>query len=154
MFSKEEEKELKIQFWGGLNEVLEGEKGLHANKVNWMNFNTKIKPLYFRMEADEKGARLCIDIQFIDDDIREIFYEQFTEFSTILNERFANNLKWLPTFEHSNGKTISRIVSAKDGLSMYKKEDWPAMHEFLRSQFVILEHFWSEFGEVFLNLKK
>lgn len=154
MFSKEEEKEIKIQFWGSLNEVLENEKGMHANKVNWMNFNTNIKPLYFRMEADDKGARLCIDIQFVDDGLRELFYEQFTEFSDILNERFANNLAWLPTFDHSNGKTISRIVSNKEGLNMYNKADWAEMHEFLRSQFVILERFWAEFGEVFQNLKK
>lgn len=153
MFTKEEEKQLKLDFWGGLNEILELEKGFHANKVNWMNFNTNIKPLYFRMEADEVGARLCMDIQFPDDGIRAIFYEQFTEFEAILNERFGGNTKWQPSFQHSNGKTISRISVEHEGVSMRDKNDWPKMYEFLRENFVKLEHFWAEFGEVFIQLK-
>lgn len=154
MYTKDEEKNLKLEFWGGLNEILELERGFHANKVSWMSFNTNIKPLYFRMEADEVGARLCIDLQFPDDGIRALFYDQFTEFETILNERFEGNTKWQPTFLHSNGKTISRISVEQTGVSIKNKEDWPAIYTFLRDNFVKLEHFWAEFGEVFIQLKR
>lgn len=153
MYSKDEEKQLRLDFWGGLNAELELERGSHASKVNWMNFNTKIKPLYFRMEADENGARLCIDIQFLDKGIRELFYEQFTEFKDILNKRFDGNTKWQPEFEHSNGRTISRISMEEDKGSLYDREKWADMYVFLKENFIKLEEFWSEFGDVFLNLK-
>ena len=153
MYSKEEEKQLKIEFWGQLNELLELERGLHANKVVWMNFNTKIKQLFFRMEADEAGARLCIDLQFLDKGIRELYYEQFTEFKNILDEKFEGKTIWQPAYEHWNGKTISRISIDKEGVNMYNRNDWPVIHEFLRDNFVKLENFWAEFGDVFLNLK-
>lgn len=153
MFSKEEEKQLRIDFWGGLNGELEKQRGLHGNKVNWMNFNTKIKPVYFRMEADGRGARLCIDLQFNDDGIRELFYEQFTEFESILTKSFGEDLLWYPEFEHSNGKTVSRIAIEKSNVNLFKREDWPEMQRFLKSNFIKLEAFWAEFGEVFVNLK-
>lgn len=153
MFSKEEEKAIRLQFWSTLEKRMESIKGVHGNKVSWMSFNTKIKPLYFRMEADNVGARLCIDIQFNDDGIRELFYEQFTEFENLLSERFESQLNWYANFEHSNGKTISRIAIEKTGVKLYNREDWPIMHDFLIDQFVRLESFWAEFGEVFLNLK-
>lgn len=153
MYSKDEEKQLKLDFWGGLNELLELEKGYHANKVNWMNFNTNIKPLYFRMEADEVGARLCIDLQFPDDGIRALFYEQFTEFETKLNQVFDGNTLWQPQFLHSNGKTISRISVELKEVSIRDRADWDKMYAFLRDNFVKLEHFWAEFGEVFIQLK-
>jgi len=153
MYTKEQEKALKFKFWGGLNEQLELEKGFHANKVNWMNFNTNIKPLYFRMEADEVGARLCIDLQFPDDGIRALYYEQFTEFETKLNQLFEGNTKWQTNFLHTNGKTISRISIELEEVSIRNEKDWPKMYAFLTTNFVKLEHFWAEFGEVFIQLK-
>jgi hypothetical protein len=152
MFTKDEEKEIKLQFWHGLTQELNHVKGLHANKVNWTNFNTSIRHMYFRMEADENGARLCIDLQFPDQGIRELFYEQFTEFSNILNKRFEDRLIWLPTFQHWNGKTISRIYVGMEG-NFYDRSQWPEMFTFLTQNFTILEAFWSEFGDVFKNMK-
>jgi hypothetical protein len=118
-----------------------------------MNFNTNIKPLYFRMEADEVGARLCIDLQFPDDGIRALFYEQFTEFETKLNQVFDGNTVWQPQFLHSNGKTISRISIELKEVSIRNRSDWDNIYAFLRDNFVKLEHFWAEFGEVFIHLK-
>lgn len=153
MFSKDEEKQLKIEFWGTLNTKLELERGFHANKVSWMSFNTKIKQLFFRMEADRESANLCIDMQFLDDGIRALYYEQFTEFQKILDERLLGEIKWQETFQHSNGKTISRISVGMTGVDMYNKADWPAMHDFLKDNFLKLEGFWVEFSEVFVALK-
>ena len=153
MFSKDEEKQLKIEFWGTLNEQLELERGHQANKFIWMNFNTTIKQLFFRMEADRESAQLCIDLQFLDPGITALYYEQFTEFQNILEERLEGEIKWLPQFEHSNGKTISRISVGLSGVDIYKKSDWPTMHEFLKKNFIKLESFWAEFGEVFVALK-
>lgn len=153
MFTKEEAKQLNIDFWGGLNERLEKVRGEHGNKVNWMNFNTNVRHLYFRMEADTEGARLCIDLQFPDDGVREVFYEQFTEFKSILDKSLDGDVEWLEQFEHSNGKQISRIVVKKEGVNFLNKAHWEEMHSFLQTNFVKLEGFWSEFGEVFQNLK-
>ncbi len=152
MFSKDELKALKLNFWGSLNETFSEIRGVNGNKVNWTNFNTKLKDLYFRMEADDQGCRLCIDMQFADEGIRTLFYDQFEEFKAILEGHFEA-LKWHPSFEHSNGKTISRIVLNQEGTNMYNKEDWPQMHDFLTTNFSKLEAFWAEFSEVFVQLK-
>lgn len=153
MFSKEETKQLKLDFWTGLGERLELEKGLHGNKVNWMSFNTKIKHLYFRMEVDEMAARLCIDLQFPDQGIREIYFEQFTAFENILTEKFEAKIHWQPVFMHSNGKKIARISVQKKEVNIYNRNDWEDIYLFLINHFTKLEHFWAEFSEVFTSLK-
>jgi hypothetical protein len=152
MFTKEEAKELRIEFWSKLQDQMEKIKNPHGSKVDWMNYNTGIKHLYFRMEADEEGCRLCIDLQFKDDDIREIFWEQFLEFKNILNELYKG-LKWYEEFDHWNGKRISRIAMEKGECSYLNKKDWDKMHLFLKLNFKKLDEFWDEFGEVFKNLK-
>jgi hypothetical protein len=153
MFSKEEAKIKKIEFWQSLNEKLEMEKGVHGNKVNWTSFNTEIKHLYFRMEADEKVARLCIDMQFPNAGIREIYFEQFTELKNKLDEAFDSKLIWLPTHAHWNGKTIARICVEESGVNILNEPDWGKMQSFLVHNFVKLEAFWAEFGDIFKNLK-
>ena len=43
MYSKEEFKQLKLDFWSGLEKELKEIKNPHGSKVNWMNYNTKVK---------------------------------------------------------------------------------------------------------------
>jgi len=154
MFTKEEEKQIRFDFWSELNDQLDQVRGVNGNKVNWTNFNTHIRHLYFRMEADQQGTRLCIDLQFPDESIRSLFYEQFTEFEQKLSDHFGDLLIWTPRFDHTNGKEIARIAISLDGPNLFKREDWPAMHTFLVDNFKKLERFWSDFSEIFVQLKK
>jgi hypothetical protein len=152
MFSKEEKKQMKLEFWSRLEDQMEKLKNPHGSKVFWLDYTTGIKDLYFRMEADETAVRLCIDLQFNDAGIREVYYEQFDEFRDMLNGLFKE-LNWQKDFEHSNGKTISRISIERTGVNIYNKKDWDKMHLFLKLNFVKLDRFWDEFKEVFFNLK-
>lgn len=152
MLSKEEAKELRIEFWNKLENQMDKMKNPHGSKVSWMNYNTGVKHLYFRMEADEEGARLCIDLQFPDQGIRELYYEQFTEFQNILNDLFKE-MQWHPEWDHWNGKRISRIVIEKDCCNLNRQSDWDKMQLFLKLNFKKLDEFWCDFGDVFKNLK-
>lgn len=104
------------------------------------------------MEADENGCRLCVDLQFPDDGVREVFYEQFEEFANILNDTFKD-LQWHKEWEHWNGKLISRLMVEKTECNLNRQSDWDKMHLFLKLNFKKLDEFWSDFGEVFQNLK-
>lgn len=153
MFTKEEKKKLKLEFWSRLEDQMTRLKNPHGSKVNWMNYNTGINHLYFRMEADEKAARLCIDLQFPDNGVREVYWDQFEEFRDLLNDRFKGKLIWLKEFDHENGKTISRIYLEKAEVNINNQKDWDKMHLFLKLSFVKLDEFWDEFSDVFLQLK-
>ena len=152
MFTKEEAKENKIAFWTKLDNELSKKRNAHGSKINWLSYPTGIKNLYFRMEADEEAVRLVIDLQFPDAGIRELYFQQFQEFQKILEERFKTVI-WEKDFEHWNGKQISRIYLEKGGVNINRREDWDKMHLFLKLNFVKLDAFWDEFGEVFKLLK-
>lgn len=153
MFTKEEKKKLKLEFWSRLEDQMTRLKNPHGSKVHWMNYNTGINHLYFRMEADEKAARLCMDLQFPDNGVREVYWDQFEEFRDLLNDRFKGKLIWLKEFEHENGKTISRVYLEKAEVNINNQKDWDRMHLFLKLSFAKLDEFWDEFSDVFLQLK-
>ena len=153
MFSREEKRQNRIDFWDKLENELSSKRNPHGTKVNWMNYNTGFNDMYFRMEADEGAVRLCIDIQMNDEGIRELIYQQFEEFADILKEYFKDNLIWTKEFEHSNGCMVSRLSMEKDDVNILRKSDWDKMQLFLKINFVKLDQFWSEYAEVFKNLK-
>lgn len=153
MFTSDEKKDLIRRFWQQLNEKLTIAGKKKGRNIDWMNYPNKINHLYFRMEADTELARFCIDIQFLDPGVREVFFEQFEEFKVMLTENMPHDLKWLKSFEHPNKKTIARIHSEVKEISIYDEKTWPVAHQFLLDDFLAFDDFWQDFGEVFRNLK-
>lgn len=153
MYSKEEKKNLKIEFWDTLNETLSAKGKSKGRNLEWMNYPTQLKPLFFRMEADESAARMCIDVQFMNDGIREVYFEQFQEFENILKKSLGEDLKFVKDYEHWNGKTISRIYTELPNVNIFDKNDWEKMQSFLVEKFLLVDEFWLEFCEVFYALK-
>ena len=153
MYSKEEKKELKVGFWTELNDKLAEAGKAKGRNLEWMNYPTNIKRLFFRMEADETTARLCIDLQFLSKGIREVYYLQFQEFENKLKEAFTSEVHYVSDYEHWNGKTISRIYCELNGVNINNTEDWKNIHDFLIENFLNLDAFWEEFNALFLALK-
>lgn len=153
MYSKEEKKELKVGFWTELNDKLTETGKAKGRNLEWMNYPTNIKRLFFRMEADETSARICIDLQFVSKGIREIYYLQFQELENKLKETFTTDVKFVPDYEHWNGKTISRIYCELNDVNVNNTEDWKKTHDFLTENFLNLDTFWEEFNAIFYALK-
>ncbi len=153
MFTKEEKKDLTKEFWGTLKEKLTVSGKMKGRNLDWMNYPNKINHLYFRMESTETYAKFCVDIQFLDAGVREVFFEQFEEFKTVLGELMPYELFWLKSYEHSNGRTIARIYSELNDVNIYNVNDWKQSQQFLHDCFIAFDEFWADFGEVFRNLK-
>jgi hypothetical protein len=153
MYSKAEEKNLKLEFWNTLTQSLKEKGKAKGRNIDWLHYPVKIKDLYFRMEVDRDSARLCIDLQFINEGVREVFFEQFQEFELKLSNVFKSNLTFIRDYQHPNGKIISRIYTELPGFDYYNKQTWEKIQNFLIENFLSLDEFWVEFGEVFHNLK-
>ena len=92
MYSKEETKKLKRDFWTSFGVYMKKHNVRLGKKINWVNYNTKIKDIYFRLNVTNKKATFYIEIQHKDLDIREIYYEQFTELKKVLESNFNPHL--------------------------------------------------------------
>jgi len=154
MLSKEEFKNRKINFWTSLESEMRNVRGAHGNKIDWLRYKSRIKDLYFRMEFDSKGARLCMDLQHSDTGIRALFLEQFSELRLMLSECFDKEVKFSEDFILKPAEIeISRIYVENDELNFYDDEDLPIAKSFLKDQLISLDQFWSEFKDVFLALQ-
>ena len=153
MYSKDEVSQLKQAFWTTFGQYISPQLSAEGLKVNWINYKTSIKHLYFKMEADKRSASVAIEIAHPDAGIQELFFEQFKELKTMLHSSLQEDWDWKLHTTNGQGKTISRIFKQIDHVSIFNKNDWPVLISFFKPRIIALDEFWSDAKYAFDSLK-
>jgi hypothetical protein len=153
LYSKEEASQLKQLFWTTFGQYIAPQLSAEGLKVNWVNYKTGIKHLYFRMEADRRSASIAIEIAHPDAGLQELFFEQFKELKNILHSALQEDWEWQLHGTGNHGKIVSRIFKRIDGVSIFNKSDWPALISFFKPRIIALDTFWSDAQYTFDALK-
>jgi hypothetical protein len=149
LYSKDEAARLKQEFWTTFGQYMALENSSEGVRINWINYKTGIKYLYFKMEADNKSVRIAIEISHPDPGIQELIFEQFKEFKNILNGYLEEEWVWDLHTNDEYGKMLTRISKVEQGRSIYRKEDWPAIITFLKPRLMALDRFWNDARDSF-----
>ena len=152
MYGKEEAKQLKRDFWTSFGIYMKKHNLTYGRKINWVNYKTKIKDVYFRLNVDNKEAIFAIELQHQDEGIRELFFEQFQELKVVLEENFKHELIWDSKTINYFGIPISKIGCSYQGISVFDKNSWKDTFIFLEENITAIHHFWEDFHEVFKQL--
>ena len=143
MYSKAEATQLREAFWTAFGHYMAPIPGAEGTKVNWSNYKTGLKHVYFRMRADTKAASIAIELTHPDAGIRELFYEQFQELKTLLEETTGETWNWQPNTTDDHSQPIARIGTKLPGVNLFSKDDWPALISFFKPRIIALDEFWS-----------
>jgi Zn-dependent metalloprotease len=143
MYSKDEASQIKQAFWTTFGQYISPQLSADGLKVNWVNYKTGIKYLYFKMDADKNSATIGITITHPESVIQELFFEQFREIKMMLNSYLNEEWQWALHNKDENGKTISRIYKQISGVSIYNRNDWPQLISFFKPRIIALDEFWS-----------
>lgn len=143
MYSKDESSQIRQAFWTTFGQYIAPQLSADGVKVNWINYKTGIKHLYFKMNADKRSAIIEILISHPHAGIQELFFEQFLELKALLNSYLNEEWEWALHDKDENGKTISRIYKKLDGVSIYNRADWPQLISFFKPRIIALDEFWS-----------
>lgn len=96
------------------------------------------------MQAGKRTATIAIEITHPDAGIQELFFEQFEEFKNMLHNTVGEEWDWQLHGSDEYGKTISRIFKQQDGVSIFNKNDWPALISFFKPRMIALDEFWTD----------
>jgi hypothetical protein len=153
MYSKDEASQIRQAFWTAFGQYIAPQLSADGLKVNWVNYKTGIKHLYFKMEADKRTATIGIVITHPDAGIQELFFEQFKELKAMLNSYLNEDWTWALHDKDEYGKTITRIYLQLDNVSIYNRNDWPQLISFFKPRIIALDEFWSVAQYSFESLK-
>ena len=152
MLSKEARKAWNEAFWLGFKNHMRAQLSANGKRVNWINYPTQVKNTYLRMVCEGKNIALCYDIQFKDEGIQAIFWEQLTELKVVLEDNMSIPTHWEASFLNKEGQQIGRIYWQLEGANYYAQNDWPLIYAFFKKHLKEFDVFYQEFNEILITL--
>ena len=138
MYSKEESKQVREQFW-----IFFGKR--YPRK--WILYDTKVKEINLKFSFNNHEALVSIDIETLDETIREYYFERFTSLKKLMQTEISEDLIFEENYVRTSGKVISRIYLKLAQVNIHNKNQWPEVFEFFHTNMEKIEIFWIEYQD-------
>lgn len=149
MFSKEESKQLRKEFWDEFRTLSRRRRTAKRLPGDWLLGNTGVKALNLRFHVDREVAQVGIDLETRNMDKRLELYEKMESVKKILEETMKAPMIWELEYIRENEKSVSRIYIQMNGIDIYNKETWRKAHQFMYDNMMKLEAFYREYRDFF-----
>tara|TARA_R110002050_G_scaffold24083_2_gene64229 strand:- start:20085 stop:20513 length:429 start_codon:yes stop_codon:yes gene_type:complete len=139
MFSKEESRLLREEFWTSFGKSF---------PRKWILYNTKLKGLSFKFHFDTKSALIALDLE---DDLenRIKYWEKLQALKSIFIEEYVPDAIFDEAYFLDNEKEISRVyLPLEQKVSIHNKNTWRDVMEFFNENMSLFEAFFEEYKEV------
>ena len=139
MFSKEESRILKQEFWTSFGKSF---------PRKWILYDTKLKGLSFKFHFDNKTALVALDLE---DDLenRINYWEKLLAIKSILLNEYLPEAIFEEEYFLDNAKEISRIyVPLEQKVSIHNKNSWRDVMVFFNKNMSLFEAFFEKYKEV------
>ena len=139
MFSREESKKLREDFWTSFGKSF---------PRKWMLYNTGIKGLSLKFHFDLKSAMVSLDIETLDLESRINLWEKLVSLRSILLDEYLPEAIFEDEIFLKNQKEVSRIYVDIENVSIHNKNTWQETMVFLNKNMSQLEAFFAEYQDI------
>ncbi|WP_400080294.1 DUF4268 domain-containing protein [Winogradskyella sp. R77965] len=139
MFSKEESRQLRQEFWTSFGKSF---------PRKWLLYDTKIKGVAFKFHFDTKSALIALDLEG-DLENRINCWEKLMALKNILQTEYLPEVIYKEEYYLENGKEISRIyLPLEQKVSIHNKNSWREVMEFFNKKMILFEVFFEEYRDI------
>nr|WP_321245282.1 DUF4268 domain-containing protein [uncultured Psychroserpens sp.] len=139
MFSKEESRLLREEFWTSFGKSF---------PRKWVLYDTKIKGFSFKFHFDVKKSLVALDLE---DDLenRIKYWEKLQSLKSILIDEYLPEVIFDEEYFLENGKEISRIyIPLEQKVSIHNKNTWRDVMVFFNETMNQFELFFEEYRDI------
>lgn len=147
MYSKEEARQLRADFWEGFRRYTLPRKRGKKLPPKWMMDKTGINALSLKFSLENGCAMVGIDIETRSMDKRLELYERLEAVKKLLHEAMGKELIWELDYVRENGKSVSRIYTIIHDVSIYERGCWGDIYKFFYQNMLNLEAFFEEYND-------
>jgi hypothetical protein len=149
MYTRQEASLIRKKFWTSFGQYMRPLPGAGGEPINWLNYKTGIRHLYFRMDADNTKAAVAIELKHPDPIIQQQYFEQLQQVRSILEATTNERWSWKANQTDEDGNVVSRISIDLPGVNIFNENDWPAIISFLKPRMLALDQFWEQVKNMF-----
>ena len=143
MYSKQQVSQLRSEFWTAFGLYMTPVPSAEGEKINWVNYKTGVKHIYFKMEADQQFASIGIALMHPALSTQKLYFDHLLQFKNLLHDTQGEEWTWA-LHATDNGKVISRIFTELAGINIFNKEAWPELISFFKQRLIKQDEFWSQ----------
>lgn len=140
MYTKEELKELKLQFWAGFKAFVQNHPDPEIRRKRWLLNDTGVSGVAFRFDFDRENACVMIELQHKNEARRLRTFEILEQYKVVMEEGFQDGLNW--EFYHKrddNGQEVCRIYHSLENIDFHQPNHWPEVYAFFTENMPKLE---------------
>jgi len=149
MYSKNEAALIKKEFWTSLGTYLKPVLNANGQRINWINYKTGIKGIYFRTDVTKKAASVAIELTHTGEESRMAAFDKLVSLKPVFTGMTEGSWSWQKEVYDESGRPISRILILQEGVNIFNKNDWPAIISFFKQHLIALDAFWSTAKDYF-----
>jgi len=142
-------RQLRKNFWTTLGQYMSPLPGRSGEVVNWLNYKTGVKNLYFRMDVGDGQASIAIELHHADPAERHLLFEKLRALRPLLENTLQETWDWQEDVVDEDGETISRIGTRIENVNLSNTADWPSIISFLKPRMLSLDEFWEQVRDGF-----
>jgi Domain of unknown function (DUF4268) len=143
MYTRQEASLIRKKFWTHFGQYMKPVPSSAGDSINWLNYKTGIKHIYFRMDADTKKAAIAIELRQPDPELQQYYFTYLQSLKKILEQFTGEEWRWQLQERNEDGNLISRIQAEHQPVNIFNESDWPAIISFLKPRLLALDEFWN-----------
>lgn len=142
LYNKTETSRIRSEFWIAFGQYMKPILNVEGRRINWPNYKTGVRNIYFRMKAERDFASIGIEVCHVDEELQELYFDQFAQFKKMLETVVGEEWDWKLHQENEYGQVVSRIERILPDVNVMDSDDWSKIISFLKPRIILLDEFW------------
>ncbi len=140
MYSKDEAKLLRKEFWIVFARRCEIVPELRYRKKKWVLYDTGLSGIDLKFEVTRQEAMVMIEINIKEEGRRLEAFETLQKYRLLLEDGFEEPLIWDFCVIRESGQEVCRIYKSFPNVDFHRQNQWPDIFNFFIDNMLILEN--------------
>ena len=139
MYSKEETKALRIEFWENFNIYSEAHKLRKNKRPVWILHRNGIRNLSLKFNATRDYADVILELSQRNENNRLKGFTILQEYASVIEKGYNGELIWEFVFTRESGQEVSRVYCRLENVDIMNRAHWEVIFDFFVTRMHFLE---------------
>lgn len=140
MYSRDEAKLLRKEFWIVFARRCEIVPDLRHKKKKWILYDTGLSGIDLKFDVSRMEALVMIEINSQMESRRLEIFEVMQKYGKFIEEGFPEPLIWDICFVRESGQEVCRIYTSLPNVDFHRQNQWPDIFNFMIDNMLLLEN--------------
>jgi len=140
MYSKDETKLLRKEFWIVFARRCEIVPELRQRKKKWVLYDTGLSGIDLKFEVTRQEAMVMVEINIRQENRRLEAFETMQKYRMMLEDGFTQPLIWDFCVMREGGQEVCRIYTSLQNVDFHRQNQWPDIFNFFIDNMLLLEN--------------